>query len=155
MVIKEEPFFSRVQPYDQWGAATTNPVLERYKKWLEEFKLQNQIKKHAKEEQQVCEDEKFQRVRDLTKKDREMIKKQRKNTNKQMKLLRKTYKMDKKIKCEVVILISRVQLTAKNLKKNQKREILQNNKKLKMIIKWIKNTKEIKRKNTKQNLFGR
>lgn len=28
-----------------------NPVLERHKKWLEEFKLQNQIKKHAKDEE--------------------------------------------------------------------------------------------------------
>jgi hypothetical protein len=27
-----------------------NPVLERHKKWLEEFKLQNQLKKHAKDE---------------------------------------------------------------------------------------------------------
>ncbi|CAD8102895.1 unnamed protein product [Paramecium primaurelia] len=128
MIIKEKPFCSRVQPYDQWGLtkkyeetkvlpAPMNPVLERHKKWLEEFKLQNQLKKHAKEEQQVREDEKFERVRELAKKDREITKKM-KEEYKQINDIIKKELQDDGPKSKTV------QLTAENLKKLEERDTI-------------------------------
>ncbi|CAD8120623.1 unnamed protein product [Paramecium sonneborni] len=128
MIVKEKPFCSRVQPYDQWGltkkyeepkviVATMNPVLERHKKWLEEFKLQNQMKKYAKEEQQVQEDEKFQRVRDLAKKDREMTKKMKEEYKQINEIIKKELHED-------VPKSKTVQLTAENLKKLEERDTI-------------------------------
>ncbi|CAD8186179.1 unnamed protein product [Paramecium pentaurelia] len=136
MVIKEKPFCSSVKPQDQWGLTkkyeepkvmvfTMNPVMERHKQWLEEFKLQNQLKKHAKEEEQIREDEKFKRVRDLAKKDREMTKQMKEEYKQINELIQKELKDDgPKSKT--------VQLTAENLKKLEDRDTIkeQNDNKL-------------------------
>ncbi|CAD8164742.1 unnamed protein product [Paramecium octaurelia] len=121
MIVKEKPFCSRVQPYDQWGLTKkyeepkvivpqTNPALERHKKWLEEFKLQNQIKKHAKEELQAREDEKFLRVREQAKKDREVTKKMKEDYKQMNEIIKKELS-------EEVPKSKTVALTAENLKK--------------------------------------
>ncbi|CAD8079489.1 unnamed protein product [Paramecium primaurelia] len=73
---------------------TMNPVMERHKQWLEEFRLQNQFKKHAKEEEQIREVEKYKRVRDLAKKNREMTKQMKEEYKQINELIQKELKND-------------------------------------------------------------
>ena len=46
----------------------------RHMNWLKEFKLKHQIQKYQKEEEKLKEAEKFEKIREMAKRDREVTK---------------------------------------------------------------------------------